>query len=75
MTKLSCCATIPTYGLDADYFTLSNGHTVAQIKIGETTWNFDAGTRGPAGSRGFSCGSKSLSFSYNKSEGWTRLDH
>lgn len=63
------------YGLDADYFTLSGGHTVAQIKIGETTWNFDAGTRGPAGSRGFSCGSKSLSFSYNKSEGWTRLDH
>lgn len=63
------------YGLDADYFTLSGGHTVAQIKIGETIWNFDAGTRGPAGSRGFSCGSKSLSFSYNKSEGWTRLDH
>ncbi len=63
------------YGLDADYFTLSGGHTVAQIKIGETVWNFDAGTRGPAGSRGFSCGSKSLSFSYNKSEGWTRLDH
>lgn len=63
------------YGLDADYFTLSGGHTVAQIKIDGVVWNFDAGTRGPAGSRGFSCGSKSLSFSYNKSEGWTRLDH
>ena len=63
------------YNLDADYFTLSSGHTVAQIKIDGVVWNFDAGSRGPAGSRDFSCGSKSLSFSYNKSEGWTRLDH
>ena len=63
------------YGLDADYFTTSSGHTVAQIKIDGVVWNFDAGSRGPAGSRGFSCGSKSLSFSYNMSEGWTRLDH
>ena len=63
------------YGLDADYFTTSSGHTVAQVKIDGVVWNFDAGSRGPAGSRDFSCGSKSLSFSYNKSEGWTRLDH
>ncbi len=63
------------YNLDADYFTLSSGHTVAQIKIDGVVWNFDAGSRGPAGSRDFSCGSKSLSFSYNKSEGWTRLNH
>ena len=44
------------YGLDADYFTTSSGHTVAEVVINGEKWRFDAGTDGPVGQRGFSFG-------------------
>lgn len=44
------------YGLDADYFTTSSGHTVAEVIINGEKWRFDAGTDGPVGQRGFSFG-------------------
>ena len=42
------------YGLDADYYTTSSGHTVAEVVIGGEKWRFDAGTDGPVGQRTFS---------------------
>lgn len=42
------------YGLDADYYATSSGHTVAEVIISGEKWRFDAGTDGPVGQRTFS---------------------
>lgn len=59
------------YGLDADYFTTSTGHTKAMVVIGDKKWYFDAGTDGLVGQRTFSFLNEDASYggSYSKANG------
>ncbi len=59
------------YGLDADYFTTSTGHTKAMVIIGGKKWYFDAGTDGLVGQRTFSFLNEDASYggSYSKANG------
>lgn len=59
------------YGLDADYFTTSTGHTKAMVVIGGKKWYFDAGTDGLVGQRTFSFLNEDASYggSYSKANG------
>ena len=59
------------YGLDADYFTTSTGHTKAMVVIGGEKWYFDAGTDGPVGQRTFSFINESTTYGggYSKVNG------
>lgn len=62
------------YGLDADYFTNSSGHTMAEVIISGEKWRFDAGTDGPVGMRSFSFGNTTGTYGgyYSKANGgWT----
>lgn len=59
------------YGLDANYFTTSTGHTKAMVVIGGKKWYFDAGTDGLVGQRTFSFLNEDASYggSYSKANG------
>lgn len=59
------------YGLDANYFTTSTGHTKAMVIIGGKKWYFDAGTDGLVGQRTFSFLNEDASYggSYSKANG------
>ncbi len=59
------------YGLDADYFTTSTGHTKAMVVIRGEKWYFDAGTDGPVGQRTFSFINESTTYGggYSKVNG------
>ena len=59
------------YNLDADYFTNSSGHTMAEVIISGEKWRFDAGTDGPVGMRSFSFGNTTSSYGgyYSKANG------
>ena len=59
------------YGLNADYFTTSTGHTKAMVVIGGKKWYFDAGTDGLVGQRTFSFLNEDASYggSYSKANG------
>ena len=59
------------YGLDANYFTTSTGHTKAMVVIGDKKWYFDAGTDGLVGQRTFSFLNEDASYggSYSKANG------